>query len=115
MAIGPPQFPTILPTLDELIGIDGLNANNVHVHLMSLTTDPDRDHVYTLHAELEGMKLMPAFERLLQGWKAQGHSLVAVGDLAAATELSDLPRHLLVQGEVAGRSGLLAVQGAAWR
>ncbi|MDL9997726.1 hypothetical protein QTI24_03860 [Variovorax sp. J22P240] len=61
------------------------------------------------------MNLMPAFERLLLGWKAQGHSLVALGDLAAATELSDLSRHLLVQGEVAGRSGLLAVHGAAWR
>jgi peptidoglycan/xylan/chitin deacetylase (PgdA/CDA1 family) len=113
-AIGPPQFPTTLPTLDELIGIDGIDADNVHAHLLSLTADPDRDHVYTLHAELEGMKLMPAFERLLQGWKAQGHSLVAVGDLAAATEPADLPRHRLVQGEVAGRSGLLAVQGAAW-
>ena len=113
-AIGPPQFPTTLPTLDELIGIDGLDADNVHAHLLSLTADPDTDHVYTLHAELEGMKLMPAFERLLRGWKAQGHSLVAVGDLAAATELADLPRHVLVQGEVAGRSGMLAVQGPAW-
>ncbi|MGJ7511320.1 polysaccharide deacetylase family protein [Variovorax sp. GT1P44] len=113
-AIGPPQFPTTLPTLDELIGIDGIDADNVDAHLLSLTADPDRDHVYTLHAELEGMKLMPAFERLLRGWKTQGHSLVALGDLAAATETSDLPRHRLLQGEVAGRSGVLAVQGAAW-
>jgi undecaprenyl phosphate-alpha-L-ara4FN deformylase len=114
LPLGPAQFPTTLPTLDELIGIDGIDGDNVHAHLLSLTADPDRDHVYTLHAELEGMKLMPAFERLLQGWKAQGHSLVALGDLAAATELSELPRHRLAQGEVGGRSGLLAVQGPAW-
>ncbi|MDM0103310.1 polysaccharide deacetylase family protein [Variovorax sp. J22R24] len=113
--IGPPQFPTTLPTLDELIGIDGLDAHNVHARLLSLTSNRDRDHVYTLHAELEGMKLMPVFERLLKGWLEQGHDLVSIGDLAAATAPVDLPRHLLVQGEVAGRSGLLAVQGAAWR
>ncbi|MDM0073427.1 polysaccharide deacetylase family protein [Variovorax sp. J2P1-59] len=112
--IGPPQYPTTLPTLDELIGVDGIDADNVHAHLLSLTVDPDRDHVYTLHAELEGMKLMPAFERLLRGWRAQGHSLVSIGDLASATEPAELPRHLLAQGEVAGRSGRLAVQGAAW-
>ena len=112
--IGPPQFPTTLPTLDELIGIDGLDAQNVHAHLLGLTAASDRDQVYTLHAELEGMKLMPVFERLLQGWQAQGHQLVTLGDLAAAVDRSTLPRHRLQQGEVAGRSGLLAVQGAAW-
>ncbi len=32
--------------------------------------------VFTLHAELEGMKLRPSFERLLQGWRAQGYELV---------------------------------------
>ena len=112
--IGPPQFPTTLPTLDELIGIDGLDAQNVHAHLLGLTAASDRDQVYTLHAELEGMKLMPVFERLLQGWQAQGHQLVSVGELAAAVDHAALPRHRLQQGEVAGRSGLLAVQGAAW-
>jgi peptidoglycan/xylan/chitin deacetylase (PgdA/CDA1 family) len=112
--IGPPQFPTTLPTLDELIGIDGVDAQNVHSHLLGLTAGSDRDQVYTLHAELEGMKLMPVFERLLQGWQAQGHQLVSLGELASAVDHATLPRHRLQQGEVAGRSGLLAVQGAAW-
>ena len=30
------------------------------------------------------MKLAPAFERLLEGWKAQGYELVAMRDLVAA-------------------------------
>lgn len=113
-AIGPPQWPTTLPTLDELIGIDDLDAQNVHAHVLELTAGCERDQVYTLHAELEGMKLMPVFERLLKGWQAQGHQLVTLGDLAASTDPATLPRHRLVQGEVAGRSGLLAVQGPAW-
>ena len=113
-AIGPPQFPTTLPTLDELIGIDGLDASNVHEHLLALTADPARDQVYTLHAELEGMKLLPVFERLLAGWKAQGHQLVSMGQLADATDLAALPKHRLALGEVPGRSGLLGLQGAAF-
>lgn len=112
--IGAPQFPTTLPTLDELIGLDDFTADNVHAHLLSLTTDVNRDQVYTLHAELEGMKLMPVLERLLAGWKAQGHELVSLGQLAAGVDASKLPRHRIALGSVPGRSGLLAVQGAEW-
>ena len=80
-AIGPPQFPTTLPTLDELIGIDDITVDNVHLQLLALTERTTQDQVYTLHAELEGMKLRPVFERLIAGWRAQGHTLVALGAL----------------------------------
>ncbi|HEY2257433.1 MAG TPA: polysaccharide deacetylase family protein [Variovorax sp.] len=112
--LGPPQFPTTLPTLDELIGIDDMNEANVHQHLLSLTADASQEHVYTLHAELEGMKLLPVFERLLAGWTQQGHRLVALGQLGDGLDPASLPRHRIELGEVPGRSGLLAVQGAAW-
>jgi peptidoglycan/xylan/chitin deacetylase (PgdA/CDA1 family) len=108
--LGPAQWPTTLPTLDELIGLNGLDVENVHSHLLSLTSDGRRDHVYTLHAELEGMKLMPVFERLIAGWKAQGHELVSLGTLHASLPAS-VPHCYACLGEVAGRSGLLAVQG----
>ena len=55
-----PQLPTTLPTLDELIGTAGIDQNNVVEHLLGLTRDKRvTGHVYTLHAELEGMKLAP--------------------------------------------------------
>ncbi|MDR2852499.1 MAG: 4-deoxy-4-formamido-L-arabinose-phosphoundecaprenol deformylase [Burkholderiaceae bacterium] len=113
--IGPPQYPTSLPTLDELIGLDGLTADNVHTRLLALTeTDAapqsgTQDHVYTLHAELEGMKLMPVFERLLTGWRVQGHRLVSLGELHRHTPAHTLAHRRIVQGSVPGRSGLLAV------
>jgi peptidoglycan/xylan/chitin deacetylase (PgdA/CDA1 family) len=107
-----PQFPTTLPTLDELVGLAGVTEGNVAERLLELTKDVDRDHVFTLHAELEGMKLAPAFERLLEGWKAQGYELVAMRDLVAAHPASTLPLHSVVDAEVSGRSGTLAVQGA---
>jgi undecaprenyl phosphate-alpha-L-ara4FN deformylase len=110
--IGPPQFPTTLPTLDELIGLHGVTRDTVHRHLLALTERAPQDHVYTLHAELEGMKLRPVFERLITGWRAQGHTLVALGDLHRDRLRAPLPRHLIELGTVPGRGGRLAVQGA---
>jgi peptidoglycan/xylan/chitin deacetylase (PgdA/CDA1 family) len=108
-----PQLPTTLQTLDELIGLEGVTEANVAEAILARTQEP-RDHVFTLHAELEGMKLAPAFERLLEGWKAQGYALVAMRDLFAALEPPALPLHAVTDGTIAGRSGTLACQGPAF-
>ena len=107
-----PQLPTTLPTLDELIGLEGLSPENVAAHLLRLSEDPlPSGHVYTLHAELEGMKLLPAFESLLLGWRSLGYELVPLRDLFNELKPKLLPRHELIIGEVPGRSGTLALQG----
>jgi peptidoglycan/xylan/chitin deacetylase (PgdA/CDA1 family) len=108
-----PQVPTTLPTLDELIGVDGITRATVADRLLELTRDePATGHVYTLHAELEGIKLKPVFERLLQGWREQGYRLVSLGDYLDRLPDKNLPRHEVSFGEVEGRSGTLALQGA---
>ncbi|MDP1651133.1 MAG: 4-deoxy-4-formamido-L-arabinose-phosphoundecaprenol deformylase [Rhodocyclaceae bacterium] len=107
-----PQLPTTLPTLDELVGVDGIDAENVHAHLLQLTAaPPGTGHVFTLHAELEGNKFAPVFERLLAGWREQGYRIVAMRDLRAALDPARLPRHEMVRGEIPGRSGSLMLQG----
>ncbi|MCZ7559209.1 MAG: polysaccharide deacetylase family protein [Burkholderiaceae bacterium] len=109
---GVPQLPTTLPTLDELIGLDGLDPGNVHERVLALAdAPPPQGHVYTLHAELEGMRLAGAFERLLAGWKAQGYRLVSMRTMFDAVGRAGLPRHRVGSGEIAGRSGTLAIQG----
>lgn len=105
VAIGCPQLPTTLPTLDELIGLH----DDVVQHLLSLTGRSD--HVFTGHAELEGGKLLPQFDALLTGWKAQGYELVATETLWRTIDATRLPRCEVIQAEVPGRSGALAVQG----
>jgi len=108
-----PQLPTTLPTLDELIGRDGITTENVAQHLLGITsTKSDTGHVYTLHAELEGQKWLPIFEQLLQGWHEQGYELVSMRQYLQGIKVSDLPRHEVKMGTVEGRSGTLAVQGA---
>jgi undecaprenyl phosphate-alpha-L-ara4FN deformylase len=108
-----PQLPTTLPTLDELIGIDGINAQNVDRVLLARTAELREGHVFTLHAELEGMRLLPVFERLLSGWRAQGYELVAMATQRAALNDATLPVCEVVAGSVPGRSGTLACQQLA--
>jgi undecaprenyl phosphate-alpha-L-ara4FN deformylase len=106
-----PQLPTSLPTLDELIGTDGISEANVADHLLRLTAHAPRPQVFTLHAELEGRKLAPIFRTLLTGWRAQGHELVSTRDVFAQTPIANLPLHEVEQGTVPGRSGTLMTQG----
>jgi peptidoglycan/xylan/chitin deacetylase (PgdA/CDA1 family) len=106
-----PQLPTTLPTLDELIGLDGTTAGNVHERLLERTRARPAIQVFTLHAELEGMKLLPVLRLLLQGWRAQGYALVALRTLLASLDIEALPAATVEQGTVPGRSGTLAVQG----
>jgi len=105
-----PQLPTTLPTLDELIGIDGISAENVDRVLLERTAQLRAGHVFTLHAELEGMRLLPVFERLLSGWRAQGYELVPMLTQRAALNDATLPVCEVTAGSVPGRSGTLACQ-----
>ena len=121
-AFATPQWPTTLPTLDELLGLDGVDPHNVHERVLACSRQPqEHGHVYTLHAELEGMKLLAVMETLLKAWQAEGF---AVGSLADSWQAvadhnrrhgTTLPHHALVWGEVPGRSGVLALQGGAWQ
>jgi len=108
-----PQLPTTLPTLDELIGVDGVTVQNVHQSLLARTRSMRSGHVYTLHAELEGMKLLPVLRRLIEGWHAQGYQLVSMRTLFAQLPVASLPSGRVQSGSVPGRSGSLAVQGPA--
>ena len=92
-----------------MIGLEGVTEANVADSLLAKTRE-HRDHVYTLHAELEGMKLAPVFDKLLEGWKAQGYELVAMRDMVAATDPASIPLHSVEAGTVPGRSGTVACQ-----
>jgi undecaprenyl phosphate-alpha-L-ara4FN deformylase len=104
------QMPTTLPTLDEVLGVDGLDTSNVAAHFLRLTSNTAHDQVFTLHAELEGQKLAPVFEQMLDGWRAQGHSFATMGDYHAALDRATLPTYPVAWGEIAGRAGDLIVQ-----
>ncbi|MDE2287709.1 MAG: 4-deoxy-4-formamido-L-arabinose-phosphoundecaprenol deformylase [Burkholderiales bacterium] len=107
------QLPTTLPTLDELLGVDGRDAAAVAADILARTENSMQNHVFTLHAELEGQKLAPIFSELLAGWQRQGHQLVSMGDYYATLDIHSLPACPVVWGEIPGRAGELILQGAA--
>jgi peptidoglycan/xylan/chitin deacetylase (PgdA/CDA1 family) len=107
-----PQLPTTLPTMDELIGTDDITADNVADRLLALTRTPSpTGHVYTLQAELEGRRLAPAFENLLDGWQAQGYELSSLHGYLESLVINDLPRHEVAMGSPARGNGAPAMQG----
>jgi hypothetical protein len=117
-----PQLPTTLPTFDELIGLNGVTEENVQDSLLALTGADIgvlpavagldvAPHVFTMHAELEGMRLLPSLEALIVGWKEQGYELVATETVAAKLAREHLPYFVAEQGEIPGRSGTLLMQG----
>jgi Predicted xylanase/chitin deacetylase len=107
-----PQFPTTLPTLDELIGTGDISEENVAAHVLERTREPlASGHVFTLHAELEGGRLTAVFDQLLSGWKAQGWEIGPVHRLRDAIEPLALPRCETGLATVDGRTGTLLVQG----
>jgi peptidoglycan/xylan/chitin deacetylase (PgdA/CDA1 family) len=107
-----PQLPTTLPTLDELIGRDGLSPEGAAGEILQLSRSPlARGHVFTLHAELEGMGLINTFEFMLRSWRDAGVELVALRSVYAALDVRALPRHEISMQPLPGRSGTLATQG----
>lgn len=104
------QMPTTLPTLDELIGLQGIHADNVAAHLLQRTANHQRDEVFTLHAELEGQRLAPIFQQLLDGWRAQGHQLISMADYYGQLKPLTLPIYPLHWGSIPGRSGEVILQ-----
>jgi hypothetical protein len=127
------QLPTSLPTFDELLGRDGIDESNIAQYVFersradagagntlagsALAGDTPAGtpgggdvQVFTLHAELEGMRLLDAFDDLLRRWRAAGARMGGMGELHAAIEHRPLPSAPVQMGEVAGRAGRLAVQ-----
>ncbi|MBI4862655.1 MAG: 4-deoxy-4-formamido-L-arabinose-phosphoundecaprenol deformylase [Candidatus Riflebacteria bacterium] len=107
------QIPGTLPTVDELLGRDGIHEGNVLDHLESLLVE-DRLNVYTGHAEIEGMYLADLFERWIRRLVGQGATFGTLAEAAdqARSALPPPPRCELVMDVVAGRAGPVACQGA---
>ena len=107
-----PQLPTTLPTIDELIGVNGITVHNVVDEVLTKSEQSvPHGHVFTLHAEIEGMRLMPVFEALLSGWRERGYQITSLEELSRSLDASSLPMHRVISSEIEGRTGMLAVQG----
>jgi peptidoglycan/xylan/chitin deacetylase (PgdA/CDA1 family) len=106
------QIPTTLPTLDELLGRPEYPLEGLVDYYMSLL-QPHELNVLTIHTELEGLLYKDWFESLLKACKKKGVGFVLLGNIAQSLlkNRENIPVCPLIQGEVDGRSGTMAVQG----
>ncbi len=104
------QIPSNLPTLDELLGRPEHPLETITETLIQLCEARSEDEVFTLHAELEGMRYLAWFEQFIVNAQQRGFQCVPVETLAhkALENKSNIPVCELIQGEVEGRSGTLA-------
>jgi hypothetical protein len=104
-----------LPTFDELLGVDGIDESTVGdaVFERSKRVPPSGFHVFTLHAELEGLRLLDAFERLLVLWREAGAAVTRMATIHALAGRRSWPSRAVVMEQIPGRSGLLAVAAAS--
>jgi len=99
------QIPTTLPTLDELLGLPELSLEKLIDHYLSLL-QIEHPNVLTIHAELEGMKYLQWFTEFLAVLKKRNVLFKTLKECAAGyNSICNLG-----QGEIPGRSGLLAKQ-----
>lgn len=102
-----PQVPVTLPTYDEVIGRNGIDAEHYNDYLLAKLR-PDALNVLTIHAEVEGIVCRDLFERFVQKARSLGHEFTPLGILLPAA--SAIPLGRIAQGDVPGRDGWVAVQ-----
>lgn len=106
------QIPTTLPTLDELIGRPEFPDEKLADAIFSRLSE-DGLNVFTIHAEIEGMSKLDWFSDFLGRARGENVQFVSLADEARRilAEPGKIEHAALIQGEVDGRSGTLAVQG----
>lgn len=98
------QVPTTLPTLDELLGLEGRGPDQVNQELWGLLR-PDALNVYALHTEVEGGALHACFDDFLAGLKAREVRLRTHADWLPELLAKEPPARAMQRKEIPGRAG----------
>jgi undecaprenyl phosphate-alpha-L-ara4FN deformylase len=107
------EVPTTLPTLDEVLGLNGCTVEDFFGLILSrLATG--QPQILTLHAELEGGPFQEAFARFLDLGLARGVTFFRLADWTQDLlhRHQDIPTAPVYQGRLPGRAGTVSRQGA---
>ncbi|HYV86586.1 MAG TPA: polysaccharide deacetylase family protein [Patescibacteria group bacterium] len=104
------QIPATLPTLDELIGLPGMDEAAI-LERLTRALVPEGLNVFTLHTEIEGRHHAPALLALLRRWSGEGWTFETLGETAERALRAEVPACPMTRGGVEGRAGWLSVQG----
>ena len=105
-----PQIPATLPTYDEVIGHNGITADNYNDHMLELIV-PERLNVLTIHAEVEGIVCAEMFDSFLAAAKTRNIRFVPMSELLP-DDLSTLPIDSVTTAPLPGREGWVCWQAS---
>lgn len=103
------QVPSTLPTLDEILGLDGQGPAQANAALLSGLTDGI--NVHTFHAEMEGIGQIGLFESFLKECLARGVCFSTLAEVVRSLRGQKISACALEPGEIPGRAGMVALQG----
>jgi len=98
------QVPTTLPTLDELLGLEGLTPHQVNEQVWDLVRE-DALNVYALHTEVEGGALAETFDAFLGGLKDREVRVRTHADWVPEWKSGNPPARAITRREIPGRAG----------
>jgi undecaprenyl phosphate-alpha-L-ara4FN deformylase len=105
-----PQIPATLPTYDEIIGHDGITADNYNDYMLSLIK-PDQLNILTIHAEVEGIVCAGMFDEFLQKAKDKNIRFVPMLELLPE-DIVTLPVDSVDTAPLPGREGWVCWQAS---
>ena len=104
------QIPTTLPTLDELLGLEGRTPGQVNEEIWNLIRE-DALNVYALHTEVEGGALFETFDAFLAGLKARSVKARTHADWLPELKAANPPAKPMTRREIPGRAGWVSWEG----
>ncbi len=100
-----PQIPTTLPTMDEILGLSGIDDETLPSYWLN---GMDKEwNVLTVHAEMEGMSKLNVFDKFLTMAKERNTEFFTLREYA---KISKPVPCSIKTGTLTGRAGTLAVQ-----
>jgi undecaprenyl phosphate-alpha-L-ara4FN deformylase len=102
------QVPTTLPTMDELLGLEGRGPGEVNEQLWAQLRE-DALNVYALHTEVEGGVLHGAFDAFLQGLRDREVRIRTHADWVPELKAAQPPARAITREEIPGRAGWVSI------
>jgi undecaprenyl phosphate-alpha-L-ara4FN deformylase len=106
-----PEIPTTLPTMDEVMGTEGLESRDAIVRFYLEQFLETRLNVHTIHAETEGLSQLDTFTAIVRALNERGARFVQLGQIARCLSTAELPICEVTRITLPGRAGWVSAQG----
>ncbi len=107
-----PEIPTTLPTMDEVMGTEGLHNPDAIVQFYLRQFSESRLNVHTIHAETEGGSQSDTFAAIVCGLREHGARFVRLDEIARRLSTAELPVCEVIRMSLPGRAGWISAQGS---